>query len=339
MATSRFDNPITKPQNDTLSFRVMFYNAENLFDTKDNPLTDDDEFLPEAIRRWNNGRYRRKLSDLSRVIVAVGNGEIPALVGLCEIENDSVLFDLTSRSPLRALNYRYVLTQSNDPRGINVGLLYQRDRFQLIGSQSVQIPFRDGRQSRDLLHVTGRLLCGDTLDVIIAHFPSRSGGRRESESARMDAAHCMRRLSDSLTSCRRTPLLLIMGDLNDYPTDKSIRRTLATKTPNGKPPEAACLYHLLARKAKRRSYGSYKHQGVWGLLDHLIVSGNLIDSTSRFYTSESQADVVRTLPFLLTEDNTYGGLRPFRTYYGMKYEGGYSDHLPITAVFREIIAD
>lgn len=321
-----------------IPFRVVSWNIENLFDTHHDSLKNDHEFLPDAMRHWNYGRYKRKLADLARVITAIGEWNPPALVGLCEVENDSVLRDLTRRSPLKALGYRYVMTDSPDLRGIDVALLYQRDLFKLLSYRSIRIPpFKQHRPTRDLLHVSGLLLTGDTLDVMVCHLPSRSGGAKESEPYRLFVAAKLRAEADSILNARRHPQLIIMGDFNDYPTNKSIREVLGAKAPpavsESQDISPLKLYHLLARKAKSKDFGSYKYQGEWGLLDHLIVSGNLLNQSGCFFTNEEKANVC-LLPFLLKEDEKYGDKEPFRTYKGMKYQGGISDHLPIYTDFE-----
>lgn len=326
------------PQNRT-PFRVVSWNIENLFDTHHDSLKNDHEFLPDALRHWHYGRYKKKLTDIARVITSIGEWNPPALVGLCEVENDTVLRDLTRRSPLKELGYRYVMTDSPDQRGIDVALLYQRDLFKLLSYRSISVPrFKQHRPTRDLLHVSGLLLTGDTLDIFVCHLPSRSGGAKESEPYRLFVAGKLRSEADSLLRARLHPQLIIMGDFNDYPTNKSIQKILEAEAPpttsNIHPLK---LYHLLARKAKSANFGSYKYRGEWGLLDHLIVSGTLLDRASNFFTGEEKANVFR-LPFLLTEDEKYGDDEPFRTYKGMRYQGGISDHLPIYTDF-ELISD
>lgn len=321
-----------------IPFRVVSWNIENLFDTHHDTLKNDHEFLPDAMRHWNYGRYKRKLADLARVITAIGEWNPPALIGLCEVENDTVLRDLTRRSPLKTLGYRYVMTDSPDLRGIDVALLYQRDVFKLLSYRSIPIPpFKQHRPTRDLLHVSGLLLTGDTLDVMICHLPSRSGGAKESEPYRLFAAGKLRAEADSILNARHHPQLIIMGDFNDYPTNKSVREVLGAKAlPTASESQDIFplkLYHLLARKAKSKDFGSYKYQGEWGLLDHLIVSGSLLNRSSCFFTNEEKANVC-LLPFLLKEDEKYGDKEPFRTYKGMKYQGGISDHLPIYTDFE-----
>lgn len=317
-------------------FRVVSWNIENLFDTHHDSLKNDREFLPDAMRHWNYSRYKKKLADIARVITAIGEWNPPALVGLCEVENDTVLRDLTRRSPLKEFDYRYVMTDSPDSRGIDVALLYQRDLFKLLSSRSISIPpLKQHRPTRDLLHVSGLLLTEDTLDVFVCHLPSRSGGAKESEPYRLHAAQILRTEADSILHKRLHPQVIIMGDFNDYPTNKSIRKVLEAEAPS---PALSPLklYHLLARKAKSKDFGSYKYQGEWGLLDHLIVSGTLLNRSGEFFTSEEKANVC-LLPFLLIEDKKYGDKEPFRTYKGMRYQGGVSDHLPIYTDFELIL--
>lgn len=329
-------------EKDTLAFRIISYNVENLFDCRHDTLKNDYEFLPDGMRHWNYTKYRKKLDAIARVIIAVGGWTPPAIVALCEVENDSVLRDLTQRSVLREAGYRYVMTNSPDQRGIDVALLYQREMFKLLSYQSIPIPGSVGkkkfRPTRDILHVSGLLLNKDTLDVFVTHFPSRSGGAKESEPYRLLAARQLKIAADSVYIHRHHPQILIMGDFNDYPDNESVEEVMAAKAPpqdkNSLQPQG--LYHLLARKAAtRKNFGSYKYQGEWGLLDHIIVSGTLLQPTSHLYTNDNKADVF-SLPFLLTEDKKYGGKQPFRTFYGMKYQAGYSDHLPVWAEFRLI---
>lgn len=318
---------------DTLTFRVMSYNVENLFDHKHDSLKNDYEFLPDAVRHWNYTKYKKKLDNVARTIIAVGGWSPPALVALCEVENDSVLRHLTRYSALKTAGYRYVMTNSADERGIDVALLYQRDLFRLISWQSLPVakPRKESRPTRDILHVWGSLLNGDTLDVFVVHFPSRSGGSKATQPYRIKAAQRLKSATDSLCQTRLHPQLVILGDFNDYPNAPSIRKILQAEAPSSTSgiPDTRKLYHMLAAKCTRkRSFGSYKYQGEWGLLDHILVSGALLHKHSPLYTDETMADVF-SLPFLLADDKKYGGKQPFRTYYGMKYQGGYSDHLPV----------
>jgi len=307
------------------SFRVLFYNTENLFDCRDDSLKSDEEFLPDATRHWTPYRYREKLKNLAKVIVASGGEYVPDLVGLCEVENDTCMRDLIRFSPLKEAGYRYVMTHSPDERGIDVALLYQRGSFKLIHSQSVGIPYQQvgERPTRDILHVAGRVVSGDTLDVLVCHMPSRSGGTRRREPFRLLAARVLRHTADSLMLVRRHPHVLIMGDFNDYPTDKSMAQVLEASPVYNKV-KANKLYNLMHGVGE----GTYRYRGEWGIFDQFVVSGSMLQDGGTIRTSPGKAQILRH-PFLLEEDDRYGGDRPFRTYNGLKYQGGFSDHLPI----------
>ena len=187
-------------------FRVVFWNTENFFDTRHDSLKNDMEFLPHSMRHWNHRRYKKKLDNVARTLTAIGEWNFPALIGLCEVENDTVMRDLTLYSPLKEAGYRYVMTHCSDLRGINVALLYQRDRFKLLSYSALSVGnFKGHRPTRDILHVSGLLLTGDTLDIMVAHLPSRSGGVRQSEPYRLYAAQKLKDAADSLINVRPPP--------------------------------------------------------------------------------------------------------------------------------------
>lgn len=311
-------------------FRVMFYNVENLFDCQHDSLKNDYEFLPDAPKGWTWARYNDKQAKIAKVIIAAGRENVPDLVGLCEVENDRCLKDLTEHSPLREAGYRYVMTDSPDERGIDVALLYQRGSFKLLGQQSIPIPYQEieRRPTRDILHVMGQVVSGDTLDVFVCHMPSRAGGEEKSEPYRLFTAQILKIAADSVMNVRRHPNVLIMGDFNDYPTNHSIAKVLGAVAPAGEP-QTKALYNLM----DKRKEGTYRYRGEWGVLDQLIVSGHLLQGQPGMRTSYEQAQILR-FPFLLEEDDKYGGDIPSRTYWGKKYHGGYSDHLPICVDFE-----
>ena len=306
------------------SFLVMFWNVENLFDTKDDPHKNDNEFLPDATRHWNFFRYRDKLKNLAKGIIASGDEYVPDLVGLCEVENDSCIYDLTKRSPLREAGYRYVMTDSPDQRGIDVALLYQRGSFRLLQHQSIRIPHEQVERgpTRDILHVVGQVVSGDTLDVIVCHLPSRSGGQLESEPYRIFTAQRLRHVADSLMNVRQNPHLIIMGDFNDFPTNRSVKEIL-------------CGDGKLQNLMKDMKGGTYRYRGEWGIFDQFLVSENVSAKIKNAVAKNKNVSMffknveILRHPFLLEEDEKYGGEKPFRTYNGMKYQAGFSDHLPI----------
>ena len=287
-------------------FRVLEYNCENLFDTIDNVLKNDNDFLPEGKMRWNSWRYWSKLGRIARVMAAV-SGESPcALMGLCEVESDTVLRDLTKRTSLHHLGYEFIKTDSPDRRGINVALLYQPFVFQPVTVDTIRI---SGLFTRDVLHVGGRVMTGDTLDVFVCHLPSRRGGAKKTAENRLRVSKIIGEFADSLQRCRSSPKIIIMGDFNDEPRDKSVRY-LARSFP-------LLTENMRARDGEIR--GTYRFQQQWNQLDQVFVNKDLLPyvTSCRLYAAD----------FLL--EDSQGHAHPYRTYRGPFYHGGFSDHLPI----------
>ncbi|MDR0507350.1 MAG: endonuclease [Dysgonamonadaceae bacterium] len=314
-------------------FRVMFYNTENFFDTEHDANKNDREFTPQGARSWTNKRYYAKVNNIAKVITAIGEWDTPVLIGMCEVENDKVMRDLTLSSPLKKMEYRYILTESDDRRGIDVALLYQRDRFKYLYHDCINInfPYNRRKKTRDVLHVAGQVITGDTLDVFVCHFPSRRGGELESEPDRIYVASVVRIKVDSLMQSRKNANILIMGDFNDEPLNKSISKTLNAKPVTDKANKND-LYNLFISVQNKNGIGSYKFGRQWNFLDQIIVSGNLLNPNNRFHILPETATIFQK-PFLMTEDKSYGGKRPKKSFHGRKYEGGYSDHLPVYADF------
>ena len=307
------------------SMTVMFYNTENMFDTDDDPQKDDDAYTPAGDYHWTVSRYWEKLDAVSKVIVAADEDQAPALVGLSEVENEVVLKDLTARSALKAADYRFVMTDSPDRRGIDVALMYRRSYFRLIGFESLRVNLRPygGGATRDVLHVTGLLENFDTLDVYVCHWPSRYNGAEQTEALRMCAARTVRASVDSIFSVRRKTYVIIMGDLNDGPDNASIREGLMAKPFSG---SAGLDDRNLVTVMDPIDDGSYKYEGAWDKYDQFIVSASLLNGLG---CTEVMGTEIMNQTFLLTDDNTFGGVKPFRTYNGRRHQGGYSDHLPI----------
>ena len=304
---------------------VMFYNTENLFDTDDDPLKDDDAFTPNGDYRWTRPRYWNKLDAISKVIVAADEDMAPALVGLCEVENETVLTDLTSRSALRQAGYRFVMTDSPDRRGIDVALLYRRSFFRILEHESLRVNLAayGGGATRDILHVTGILENLDTLDVYVCHWPSRSGGTEETEPRRICAAKVVRASVDSILSVRRKPYVILMGDLNDDPDAVALREGLKARPFSQ---GSGLADGELVTVMDKLEGHSYKYQGEWDTYDQFVVSASMLNGLG---CTELLGAEVMNLPFLLADDDNYGGVKPFRTYNGRRYQGGYSDHLPV----------
>jgi hypothetical protein len=298
---------------------VMFYNTENLFDTVDDTLKDDDEFLPDGSRHWTRSRYWLKINSVSRVIAAAGEWEPPALAGLCEVENDSVVWDIVHSPVLSRAGYSYVHRESPDPRGIDLALLYRHDLLRITDCRS-WIPEATGGEpfdSRNLLYakaVTGN----DTIHIICCHFPSRRGGVLAAEDSRTAMARLVRMKADSIMSeAGRRASVIIMGDFNADSSDPLMN--IITDGVN--------LVNTAAIAASP-GRGSYRYQGKWETIDQVIVSGAMTEPGGHLYADRHSFRVFDA-PFLLTDDPDYPGKKPFATYSGYSWSGGYSDHLPV----------
>lgn len=343
---------------DEEEFVIVSYNVENFFDPTDDPHTADEEFLPDAPRRWTPYRFRQKADAIGRAIIACGEQLPPALVGLCEVESDSALHTLIRHSILRQAGYRYIRTTGSDSRGIQNALLYQPERFRLLHSESISIPIlrrNTPHPTRDILHACGRLLSGDTLDVFVVHLPSRSGGEIATRPLRLQAAQHLKQMADSIARKRSTPYLILMGDFNDHPDDPSLAHILrALPPPHPILPDGlriprrernrilsrqdTLLPHRLYNTAyplRKAIPGTYKHKGDWQIIDHILLSGTFFLPGSPLRLPTRCAEISRH-PTLLQPDPKYLGLRPYRTYYGFRHQpAGTSDHLPLILRTRQ----
>ena len=311
-------------------FKIMCYNVENLFDVKDDSLYNDSEYLTGGLRGWNYARYREKLTNIAKVIAAAGEWSPPAIVGLCEIENENTLKDLTQRTGLQQLKYKFIHYESPDARGVDVALLYLPDFFTPINSRPIKVKFPNSTSTtRDILYASGKIPSGDTLHIFVNHFPSRLGGELESEERRIVAASFLRANVDSLFEKHKNAAIVIMGDFNDYPDNNSMLKTLKANIlpENIKEIEPQKLYNLAYKIHAEGKTGSYRHENEWGMLDQIIVSAALLDNFLKIKVLSSTFRVFAP-NWLLQEDKNLG-LRPFRTYIGMTFNGGFSDHLPI----------
>lgn len=298
-------NPLMAQQR----FTVLSYNIENAFDTIHDEGKNDYEYCADGERKWNQRRLFQKLNGVCKVIAAADEKHPIDLIGLCEVENDTVMQYLTRRTPLSNIGYRYLMTHSQDDRGIDVALLYSPFTFHPIENQSIK-PAAKKQTTRDILHVAGTLANGDTLDVYVIHLPSKRGGS-EGQKLSMSICQQLQAHTDSVRAVRQHPNLLVMGDFNAETNSQQLK--LLTRS-----------HHLIDRTAKLQP-GTYKYQGEWSILDHILTHTT---------TLSHQQTRILTLPFLVEPDPTHGGEKPKRTYLGPAYKGGISDHLPVAATFQ-----
>ncbi len=281
---------------------IMSYNVENLFDTLHDAGKNDMDFMPQGNHRWSRARFFRKLQEISKVIVAVDSVKPCEIVGLCEVENDTVLTYLTQRTPLHRLGYRYVMTESADERGIDIALLYSPLRFHLLTHESIRADTTT--PTRDVLYVSGTTPEGDTLDIYLLHLPSKLGGNTAARN-RTSVITTILNHSDSVTQVRTHTNLILMGDFNDELKGRQMQ-----------PFRDHGFTDIIADTKP----GTYKYRGTWQTIDHMLVKSTPVRPIEGGITS---------LPFLLEPDKTHGGTKPHRTYLGPTYHKGISDHLPV----------
>lgn len=306
------------------AYRVAFYNVENLFDTADDPVKLDEDFTPEGKQNWTEDRYRTKLDRLSQVFEHM---DWPAWIGLAEIENARTLTDLTAKMDEKGPTYQFAHFESPDLRGIDVALLYQPGLFTVVTSSFIRMDFPGDPEpnytSRDILQVTGLTSNGDTLHFFVNHWPSRRDGETISESRRTRAATFLKDAVGKVLGKNPRAKIVIIGDFNDEPNNKSITETLYAQTLADKPVEGG-LYNCFA-KAHGDGLGTYFYRGDWNMLDQIITSCELVCNTGSLIASNP---TIFKADFMLYDDPKNGKL-PNRTFGGTRYFGGYSDHFPV----------
>lgn len=304
-------------------FTIMQLNCENLFDCQHDSLKSDHEFLPTSTRRWTPSRYWHKLENVSKTIIMAGlsnpdrkehdNELLPDIVTLCEVENDSVMRDLTKRSLLRRMGYEYFVTSSPDQRGIDVALLYQPLSFHPINHYSINVGLlNSGRTTRDILYVKGATVGNDTLHIFVIHAPSRYGGEKVSRPNRVKVAQRLCQSIDSVKATSRDARIVVAGDFNDYYDSEALLEIYRHDMFNA----------TIKAKGQNGALGSYYYKGEWNSIDHILLSNDMRDRIVTTYVNDPK--------FLLELDKASGVYKPYRTYKGMKYQKrGYSDHLPL----------
>jgi len=306
--------------------RVVFYNVENLFDIYDDPLTDDNQFLPDSEKAWTQDRYDKKLANLSRVIKAVGNGSVPDIIGLCEVENKAVVSDLIKNLE-RSDSYKIVHKDSPDARGIDAALIYNADKFELVSEDFLKIdlpvPF-DSMTTRDIVYAELKS-GGENIHIFVNHWSSRRGGEEKTRPKRAASASAARAKVESIMAKDPEAKILLMGDFNDEPSDPSLISVLKAHHTTGRL-ETGQLYNLSAQLAQDSTVGTYNYRGKWNVLDQFIVSADFLTDRKGLHSGNS-ARVFRKK--WLTYNDKKDGPKPSKTYGGKNYYGGFSDHYPI----------
>lgn len=321
---------------------IGFYNLENLFDTINDPNKNDEEFLPDGKNRWNSEKYTVKLRHMSEAIASIGTYDkddkfyVPdgvAVLGLSEMENRRVLEDLVAQPAIKDRNYQIIHYDSPDRRGVDVGLIYNPKYFKPTSTKSypLHVPGQPDFISRDQLVVSG-LFDGEKIHIIVMHWPSRYGGEKRSLPGRMAAAGLCRHIADSIIADEPDAKIIMMGDYNDYPTNKSITKGLRAV---GKVSEMKDgdffnpMYELHQKGVGTNYYGDVK-----GVLDQTIITRALLRTD--FSTYQMYKPVVHSKEFLKQHGGRYNGY-PYRSFAGGVWQGGYSDHFPVYLILLKKI--
>lgn len=306
-----------------LSYRIGFYNVENLFHPENDSLTNDDEFTPEGMRYWNFYKYRDKYHRTAKVILSMAGDKPIDILGMAEVENERVLQDIVRSRVLAKLEYAIIHKDSPDRRGIDVAAVYRPQRIEIVDTLFIplSLPENPDYASRDMLYLKARLKeTHDTLHLVYCHWPSRYGGQAISEPKRIQAAKVLRHFYDSIMQVEPQARWLISGDFNDEYFNESLKEHLMAHPLSSAGEQSnSDLYNLMAQLPA--SQGSHRYQGEWTYLDQLIANAHLLSLIVHYGIINHS--------FLLEADSKYPGLKPFRTFVGMKYHGGFSDHLPV----------
>ena len=315
--------------------KVMFYNFENLFDTIRDPEIFDAEFTPQGPKKWNTAKYTKKLSNLEKVIFDIAriDKNYPAVIGVSEIENRSVLEDVIAQPKLVSANYRIVHYDSPDRRGVDVAFYYRPDVFQLEGSAKIAYALAEKPdfRTRDIVTMWGKIE-GEPFYFMVAHWPSRLGGKGPSEGMRAHAAKLMRHAADSVRALNPETKVVMMGDFNDDATDASVMEVLGGKG-DIKSLKEGDYYNPFVNLLKD-GIGTLAYRDQWNLFDNIVVSENVATgSTGRLKIQKSSPKShyygsIFKRPYMINKDGQFKGY-PLRTFIGNNFQGGFSDHFPV----------
>lgn len=307
-------------------FSAAFYNVENLFDTIDNPMTRDNDFLPTSKVAWNTKRYDRKLDHIARVMSSMEPGHFPTLFGLAEVENRQVIEDLIHTGKLKNAGYKIIHRDSPDKRGIDVALLYNPKIFKPLSTHFIQLHFPSEADfsTREILYTKGLVYGIDTIHVFVNHWVSRYGSQKRTDPLRRFTAQVERLICDSIFNLNPHANILIMGDLNDNPTDPSVREYLGAIAP--KEPLAKKQLFDLADAPYKKGEGSLYYHG-WDLFDQIIVSTSMVAGHNGIKVNSNSQEIFKKKWMLYKPK--HGPAVPNRTESSRSYYGGYSDHLPV----------
>ena len=320
--------------------RVAFWNMENFFDPYVDSTKTYNAFTEDGMQHWTKTRFYRKRNNMYKAVLAMSENRPLGILGMCEVENEYVLSALFEQTPLKKHNYRWVHYEGPDKRGIDPAIVYSLDHFMLV--ESAVIPYYNPEDtayhSRDILYAkfisndgpsTGSGTLVDTIHVFVNHWPSRYSGELETVGSRSCSAAILRAKVDSIVAAAPEgyqPKVIMMGDLNDCPTDPSVYDVLRARHPSEM--EEGCFVNLFGKNDGLGFEGTLKHQTDWQIFDQIIVTPGLFGERKGLHYKEGSARIFHA-DFMLEDDEAYRGKKLFRTYIGPRYFGGFSDHLPV----------
>lgn len=323
-----FTKNLSAQQKEHYIAAVAFYNLENLFDTQDDPKKFDEDFTPKGSYGYTKEIYEKKLQNLSKVLSEIATDKIPegpSIIGISEVENAQVVKELLMTPLLKDRGWRSIVIEGPDSRGIDVGLIYNPKHFQIIEAISHNVPLEENGKkirTRDILQVTG-LLMGDTITVMVGHWPSRSGGEAASEWKRKAAAQVCRDIKDKIIALNPNARIIIMGDLNDDPINESVTKVLGAQF-DKKKIQTGGLFNPFYPFYKK-GQGTLGYNDSWNLFDQIIVSSGFLepkDGSWKFLNAH-----IFKKNYLINQFGQYRGY-PHRSFVGTKWMDGYSDHFP-----------
>ena len=305
--------PLASQSQEFSTFTAAWWNVENLFDLRDDPETNDDEFTPQGDLHWTRRKLNAKIEGIYKTLTMM---DLPDVVGMAEVENNYVLRELCQNTPLAQVPYRYVHYDSPDRRGIDVALIYRTDRFRVTASRAVNVSDSAADFfTRDILLVEGITAAGDSVVLLLNHWPSKRGGD-EAEMHRIEVARTLRSLMNEQRALHPQAAIIAMGDMNSTINEAPLTEGMGFGADSVNPDGIHNLTHRLPK-----DWGSHKYQGLWDYIDQvfLLADGSWLVADLK----------LKRFDHLLAEEKSRTGMRPRRTYVGPKYEGGLSDHLPL----------
>ncbi len=325
-----------QPKNDQskkyVSKTIAFYNVENLFDTVDDSLTFDEDYTPLGKNHFSKEDYEEKIKNTAKVISEIGRDSDaygPVIIGLAEIENFGVLKDLVNSEKLRNSSYQIIQKDSPDRRGIDVALLYRESSFLPLNTEFIEVKLWNDRgeriYTRDILYVNG-ILDNEEFHLIVNHWPSRRGGRSRSEPKRMKTAFLVRQLTDNISLQNPDAKILILGDFNDDPTDKSIKEGLLQPIQR-----EDSLFHPFFNPMEvmfKKGWNTLSYRDGLNLFDQIILSSNLKNDPNQQGGYLFFRAGIFNPSYLISQKGKYKGY-PLRSFQNNHYAGGYSDHYPV----------